>query len=185
MNPFSDVDPWGLVALVVSGGVLFGLGKWATRGGATHFSLPDQPAIDLPDLAPPEPRLFPSVSDPPIAVLEFGSAPELGPIRIVKFYFTKFDLNQGPEDPLVFYDELFVELHDADSGHRWTSSYGVATPAGLSKILEDKSWSYLYANGIIVLEKYDLSRIREAVVARIAEENELFKPPEKISEEGL
>ena len=182
MNPFSDVDPWGLVALIVSGGVLFGLGKWATRSGATHFSLPDQAPIDL---SPPEPRLFPSVSDPPLAALDFGSTPELGPIRIVKFYFTKFDLNQGPEDPVVFYDELFVELYDADSGQRWTSSYGVAKPAGLSKILEDKSWSYLYANGIVVVEKYDLTRIREAVIARIAEENERFKPPEKISEEGL
>ncbi len=182
MNPFSDVDPWGLVALIVSGGALFGLGKWATRSGATQFSLPDQPPVNL---SPPEPRLFARTSDTVLSAPEFGPEPELGPIRIVKFYFTKFDLNQGPDDPLVFYDELFVELYDGDSGHRWTSSYGVATPAGLSKILEDKSWSYLYANGIVVVEKYDLSRIREAVVARIAEENELFKPPEKISEEGL
>ena len=182
MNPFSDVDPWGLVALIVSGGALFGLGKWATRSGATHFSLPEQPPVNL---SPPEPRLFLRTSDTARGAPDFASTPELGPIRIVKFYFTKFDLNHGPEDPLVFYDELFVELYDADSGHRWTSSYGVATPAGLSKILQDKSWSYLYANGIVVVEKYDLSRIREAVVARIAEENELFKPPEKISEETL
>jgi hypothetical protein len=182
VNPFSDVDPWGLVALIVSGGALFGLGKWATRSGATHFNLPNQPPVDL---SLREPRLFPRASDTSLSAPEFGSEPELGTIRIVKFYFTKFDLNQGPENPLVFYDELFVELYDADSGHRWTSSYGVATPAGLSKILEDKSWSYLYANGIVVVEKYDLSRIREAVVARIAEENELFKPPEQISEESL
>jgi hypothetical protein len=36
-----------------------------------------------------------------------------------------------------------------------------------------------------VVQKYDLSPIREAVIARIAEDNELFKPMEKVQEESL
>jgi hypothetical protein len=128
-------------------------------------------AIDPPRVVAPEPT--------------FGSEPQLGPIRITKFYFSKFDLTAGPPDPYSFYDELFIELYDADSGHRWMQSYGVATPQGLTQILNDKNWNYLYANGIVVVPKYDLTPIREAAVARIAEENELFKPEKNGQEESL
>ena len=122
-------------------------------------------------MAPPEPT--------------FGPEPQLGPVRITKFYFSKFDLATGPQDPYSFYDELFVELYDSDSGSRWMQSYGVATPRGLEEILKDKQWNYLYANGIIVVPKYDVAPIREAVVARIAEDNELFKPEKRVQEESL
>ena len=129
--------------------------------------------------------MFPSAPEASLPAAIAAPEAELGPIRIVNFYFSKFDAVRGPADSSVFHDEVFVELYDSQSGHRWTHSYGVATPEGLSQILEEKSWFYLYANGIIVVQKYDLNRIREAVVARIAEENELYKPAEKANEEVL
>ena len=183
MGFLDNVDPWGLAALLGSAAALFGLAKWARRASdSSQFNLPTDPGLSFPIQEPQW-----TAESAPVVAAEpaFGPEPQLGPVRITKFYFSKFDLTAGPEDPHSFYDELFVELYDSESGHRWMHSYGVATPQGLSEILHDKQWNYLYANGIIVVPKYDLASIREAVVARIAEDNEAFKPPEKIKEEGL
>lgn len=178
----SDVDLSALLALVLCAIALFGFAKWATRlSEANQFKLPEEPGFD--PLTQQQSLFATSAATP--ADSGFAPEAELGPVRITKFYFSKFDLLHGPADPYAFYDELFVELFDAGSGHRWTQSYGVATPQGLAQILDDKSWFYLYANGIVVVQKYDRERIRQAVVARIAEENELFKPQEKLQEEAL
>jgi hypothetical protein len=179
----NNLDPWSLVLLVVCAIALFGVARWArtaTEGG--EFNLPQDSGLPF-----PEPEHSWSAASPTAATQEptFGPEPQLGPIRITKFYFSKFDLVAGPPDPYSFYDELFIELYDADSGHRWTQSYGVSSPRGLEEILKDKDWSYLYANGIIVVPKYDLTPIREAVVARIAEDNERYKPEKKVQEENL
>jgi len=117
-----------------------------------------------------------STSDPDDVLALFPADPNLGRIRITKFFFKKLDAISGPPDPLVFADELNVQLYDPDSGQKWGQSYVVASPRGLSQILRDKSWKYLYAPQMIVLPKYDLEEIRRAVVSRIMEENELFKP---------
>jgi hypothetical protein len=69
-----------------------------------------------------------------------------------------------------------VELYDPDSDHKWWQSYFVASPQGLSQILRDKSWKYLYAAEILVLPKYDLEEIRRGVVSRFVAANEYFKP---------
>lgn len=181
MSFSTDPSPWNFVALVAGGVGLFALGRWAFRPRGSHFNLPDDPTSTF--LAGQQQFNAATYAFAEQTVLAPDSA--LGPVRITKFYFSKFDLASGPADPDVFYDELFVELYDADSGHRWMQSYGVATPRGLAQILQEKSWSYLFANGIIVLPKYDLARIREAVIARLAEDNETFEPVEKPQEEPL
>jgi hypothetical protein len=181
-NFFNNLDPASLALLIVCALALFTVGKWATRvSESNQLNWPEEPNLG-PSSA--QQSLFPVVTKAHGNAVSAREA-ELGPIRIIKFYFSKFDLVHGPADPEAFYDELFVELYDANSGHRWTQSYGVATPEGLRQILHDKSWSYLYANGIIVVQKYDLNPIREAVIARITEDNELFKPMEKVQEESL
>lgn len=177
---FAVVDPWNFLAVVVGGLGLFALGRWVFRSPGTHFNLPND--------ARPEFLGAPQFGAAASALAEqqvFAPDAALGTVRITKFYFAKFDLASGPADPEAFYDELFVELYDADTGHRWMQSYGVATPRGLTQILQERSWSYLFANGIIVLPRYDLARIREAVIARLAEDNERFEPAEKPAEEEL
>ena len=182
MNVLDNIEPWNLVLLVVCALALFVVGKWASRvSESNQLNWPEEPKIDSPAS---QQWLFPAPTNGQAAGTP-TSEPELGPIRIVNFYFSKFDTVHGPADPEAFYDELFVELYDSDSAHRWTQSYGVATPQGLTQILHDKSWSYLYANGIIVVQKYDLNCIRQAVIARIAEDNELFRATEKVQEETL
>jgi hypothetical protein len=179
----NNVDPWSFLLVVVCAIALFGLARWAriaTEGG--DFQMNQDSGLPFPT----QEKSW-STDSPPVIPVDpaFGPEPQLGPIRITKFYFSKFDLTAGPPDAYSFYDELFVELYDSDSGSRWMQSYGVATPQGLTQILNDKQWNYLYANGIIVVPRYDLSPIREAVVARIAEDNELYKPEKKVQEESL
>lgn len=183
MGIFNQLDPWGLLVLVVSAIALFAVAKWAKGiSDSSQFAPPIDPGLALPNH---DVQWAPSPPQVPPPEPTFGPEPQLGPVRITKFYFSKFDLATGPQDPYSFYDELFVELYDSDSGSRWMQSYGVATPRGLEEILKDKQWNYLYANGIIVVPKYDVTPIREAVVARLAEDNELFKPEKRVQEESL
>jgi hypothetical protein len=123
--------------------------------------------------APPAP-----VPDPEQVVASFRDDPELGRLRITKFFFKTLDAVPGPLDPLVFGDDLTVELYDPDSGHKWWQSYFVASPQGLAQILRDKSWNYLYATEMIVVPRYNLEEIRRAVVSRLVESQEYFKPTE-------
>jgi hypothetical protein len=101
-----------------------------------------------------------------------------------KFFFERIDALSGPPDPDVFADDLHVELYDPDSDNKWWHSYFVATPTGLSQILREKAWKYLYATGILVLPRYDLEEIRRAVVSRIVADHEFFKAKPE-SEETL
>jgi len=178
-----NLDPWGFLLVIACAIGLYGLARWArtaTEGGDFTQN------VDSSLQVPPQDPSWSSGPAPVVpAEVSFGPEPQLGPVRITKFYFSKFDLAAGPQDPDSFYDELFVEVYDPDSGSRWMQSYGVATPRGLEEILKDKDWNYLYANGIIVVPRYDLAPIREAVVARIAEDNEVFKPEKKVQEESL
>jgi hypothetical protein len=176
-----EANPWNVLALLAAGFGLFALGRWAFRPRDTHFNLPDDATSQF--LAGQSQLNNAAQQLAEQAVLAPDTA--LAPVRITKFYFSESDLAAGPADPEAFYDELFVELYDGDTGHRWMQSYGVATPRGLEKILQDKSWGYLFANGIIVLPRYDLARIREAVIARLAEDNETFEPAETPKEEEL
>ena len=93
------------------------------------------------------------------------------------------DAIPGPDDPDVFADELQVQLYDPDSDHGWWQSYFVATPQGLSGILREKSWRYLYAPEMIVVPRYDLEEIRRAVVVRIMADHEFFKDKKQEAEE--
>jgi hypothetical protein len=183
VNLFNQVEPLHVLFLVFVAIGLYALARWARTSTEGSFHI--QQNTETP-ITPYEPSWSADAPPPPIKPEPtFGPEPQLGPVHITKFYFPKFELGTGPEDAYSFYDELFVELYDAETGHRWTHSYGVATPQGLNEILNDKKWNYLYANGIIVVPKYDITAIREAVLARIAEDNEAFKPEKKIQEEAL
>jgi len=168
-----------LLLLVLSAGGLYAVARWASslRGQDRTYTAGNR---DRPDAH----NQTPFALDPQEVVASFPVDPELGSLRITKFFFKKLDAIPGPPDPWTFADELTVELYDPDSEHRWSQSYFVATPQGLSEILRDKSWKYLYAAEVLVLPKYDLEEIRRAVVSRIVETNEHFKPADS-KEESL
>ncbi len=178
-------DAIKLLLLVAVGGGLIAMGRWGSRLGATsgRDSLPDAPT-DPADLLPVgHPKVWPPSAEEVAASLPFD--PELGKLRIRKFYFKKADAIPGPDDPEVFADELNIELYDLDSGHAWWQSYFVATPQGLTKLLREKSWRYLHAPEILVFPRYNLDEIRRAVVSRIMSDHEYFKGKEQAEEESL
>jgi hypothetical protein len=45
--------------------------------------------------------------------------------------------------------------------------FTVGTPKGFEITLREKNWKFLYSPAVFVFEKYDLTKIREAVVERI------------------
>ena len=92
------------------------------------------------------------------------------------FIFSKFDAVPGPTDPKRVCDELFVELYDPAADYSWTQSYLVATPEGLADLLEEKSWKYLRTSSVIIVRRYDVEDIREAVVDYLIEDPKLASP---------
>jgi hypothetical protein len=183
--PSASEDALKLLLLVAAVGGLLALSRWSSRlGAASRSSLPGAP--DPSELSPgggSSPKVWPPSAEEVAASLPFD--PELGNIRIRKFYFKKADAIPGPDDPEVFADELNIELYDSDSGHAWWQSYFVATPQGLARLLREKSWRYLHAPEILVFPRYNLEEIRRAVVSRISADNELFKGKQQADEESL
>src|SRR5262245_52395160 len=159
-----DNDTLKLLILLLIGLGLFAVARWASRfGGNGASTIPqqygDSSAISSSSLV--------AASDPLAVLASFPPDPALGSIRIGKFFFKKIDAIPGPPDPETFADELLIELYDPDSDHRWWQSYFVASPQGLSRVLQETSWKYIYANEVLIFPRYDLEEIRRAVVTRI------------------
>jgi hypothetical protein len=185
-------DVLRLFVLVAIGGGLLALGRWSSRLGASPKpdSPPNAPSSDAKELQPGlhsddgrVPRVWPPGAEEIAA--SFPYDPLLGKIQIKKFFFKKADAIPGPDDLESFADELYVQLYDPDTDHGWWQSYFVATPQGLSEILRQKSWKYLYAPEMIVVPRYDLEEIRRAVVVRIMADHEFFKDKKEPEEEAL
>ncbi len=180
-------DVLRLLVLVAIGGGLLALGRWSSRLGVgpEPDSPPDAPLPDHQELLPDgrTPRVWPPSAEEIAASFPFD--PLLGKIQIKRFFFKNADAIPGPKDMDGFADELYVELYHPDTGHFWWQSYFVATPQGLSRILQEKSWKYLYAPEMIVVPRYDLEEIRRAVVVRIMADHEFFKDKKEPEEESL
>lgn len=184
--PAQANDGLKLLLFVAVGSGLLVLGRWSSRvGRGRRDDAPgDFPTPDSEELLPrATPKVWPPSAEEVAASLPYD--PELGNIRIRRFFFKKADAIPGPDDPEVFADELNIELYDLESGHAWWQSYFVATPQGLAKILREKSWRYLHAPEILVFPHYNLEEIRRAVVSRIKADHEYFKGKEQEEEESL
>jgi hypothetical protein len=99
-----------------------------------------------------------------IRELEQQYGPNVKRPRLLNYYFTKVDLISGPTVPDDFVDEFCVELENQDDNHRWTSTYTIATPKGLSNLLARDGYRYVYGDGMIIVPRYDLSAILRAVL---------------------
>jgi hypothetical protein len=171
--------------LLLAGLGLLVLASWASGGEPAPPYLPPPEHIDdAEDLFPTTPS--PASLNPTAPPDTFPPDPALGSLRITKFFFKTIDPVPGPPEPEVFADELCMELYEPDSRHSWQLSYFVATPEGLTRILREKSWRYLFANEVLVFPRYDLDEIRRAVVARILADQEYFKgSKQNLEEEAL
>ena len=112
----------------------------------------------------------PGPANADLGIAPVASGP--GRVSVTQFNFAHFDAQPGPPDPESFADELILELYDSVSDFRWTTTYVVATPSGIRKLMDDERWAFFYATEIFIVRRYELPMIREAVFGRIQEIHE-------------
>jgi len=161
---------------------VYGLSRWASR---QTESVPPSPELPSEPRRPPElePRQWSKVvqidTSSQFAQTETIDEEGLRPVRILNVYFSRFDIIPGPPDPSSFADELFVDLYDENSGHKWTSSYFVTTPRGLDQMLEEEHWQYAYADQTFFVRRYDAKVIRQMIVEHLMGTQEKPSPPKE------
>ncbi len=149
---------------------VFALARWAGKKSESSYTLP--PPADL-DLKIP----FVPVPDPDA---DLHPRMRIRGVEIRSFYFATFNALTGPPDPESFCDELTVEIEYLETGNLSTWGFTVGTPKGFETLLREKNWQQLYSPAVFVFQKYDLAKIREAVVERIEIESSI-KPEDTSS----
>jgi hypothetical protein len=183
MSALAGSDAAKIAILVGAFVGVYGLSRWASR---QTESVPFTPEL------PPAPPRTPELEAPrhwskvvqidtraQFARTESIDEEALRPVRILNVYFSRFDIIPGPPDPSSFADELFVDLYDENSGHKWTNSYFVTTPKGLDQMLEEEHWQYAYADQAFFVRRYDAKVIRQMVVEHLMGTQEKPSPPKE------
>ena len=169
-------DLWLKVAILA--GCFVALYLVATRLSATpsreqQAANVEAPAAeaDVPDLLPPPSVLVGRELPLPVDASQLAATdgPGVASPRLLNYYFRKTDLVAGPPDPLAFYDEFFVELEHPETGYRWTASFMVTTPQGLEQVMAEDHTPFLFGNSTIVVQRYDLKTILQAVLESFEE----------------
>jgi len=107
---------------------------------------------------------------------------EFGDICIEALWFESFDAVNGPPDPKCFCDEMTVTIRIEDLHTRtWDAKYVVATPEGMRVKMEQEKWKTMFLPDLLVVDRYDLKAIREAVVDRIHGDDPDATPPDSDS----
>ena len=150
---------------------IYVLSRWSShlnesRPGVAPPPEPE-PSYRIADTPRESPKIVPIDRRPQFHSSQPVDEQHLQPIRIVHMYFSQFDFEPGPPDPKSFADELFVKLYNADSGYDWLLSYFVATPDGLSDMLQRESWDYAFADSVFFVQRYDPKVIRQAIVEHL------------------
>jgi len=120
------------------------------------------------DAASIEPAKIPTL---PIPNME-GREDQPG-LRIRNHYFRNFDTDTGPPDPECFYDELFLEIENPDSGDSWTTSYFVGTPSGLAQVMREEGWDEMFGADLLIVRRFDRDLILRSLLERVAEQYEI------------
>ena len=177
MSALAASDAAKIAVLVGAFVGVYGLSRWAS-----HQTESVPPSLDQPPEIPLEPpRQWSKVvqidTRSELARSDNIDEEALRPVRILNVYFSRFDILTGPPDPKSFADELFVDLSDENSGHKWTNSYFVSTPHGLDQMLEEEHWQYAYADQTFFVRRYDVKIIRQMVVEHLMGTQEKPSPP--------
>ncbi|HLQ50538.1 MAG TPA: hypothetical protein VK129_03515 [Terriglobales bacterium] len=117
--------------------------------------------------------------------LEAKYGPDFFRPKILNYYFQHTNLETGPADPTDFYDEFSVELENPADGHRWTSSYWVTTPAGLTHQMNENHEDTIWGHGTLVVKRFDLATILRSVLEGYAEAHAAEKNQESDSTQNL
>jgi hypothetical protein len=181
MVAFPASDAAKVVLLVGAFVGIYGLSRWASRQTESVPPTSEDPLEPIRSPALEPPRQWSKVvaidAGPQFARTEAVDEEALRPVRIQNIYFSRFDIVPGPPDPDSFADELFVDLYDENSGHKWTNSYFVTTARGLDQMLEDEHWQYAYADQAFFVRSYNAKIIRQMVVELLLGAQEKPSPP--------
>src|ERR1700724_378866 len=121
---------------------------------SSNSIVPPEPYIP----PPPDEPTKPDTKDSPVVPLDSGN------IRIVEFGFRYMDADVGPPDPLNFYEELVLRLENVEHHHRWVASIFICTPQGLSALMKQERWLYLFGTDHIIVPEFNMKLILEAVL---------------------
>jgi hypothetical protein len=183
MSPLSASDAAKLAILVGAFVGVYGLSRWASRQTESVPPSPDsrpEPArAAMLDPSPQWSKIIPIDARSQFARTGAVDEEALRPIRIANMYFSRFDIVPGPPDPTSFADEIFVDLYDENSDHKWTSSYFVTTPLGLDQMLEEEHWQYAFADRVFFVRRYDAQIIRQMIVEHLIATQERPTPPQE------
>ncbi|MFB3917341.1 MAG: hypothetical protein ACE14M_11465 [Terriglobales bacterium] len=105
-------------------------------------------------------------------------------LQIVRYYFRNTEAEHGPPDHDVFYDELFIDLKDPESGQTWQNSIHVATPRGLDRAMVEEHWDSVIGTELLIVRRYDLQTILNGAIDHLQEIYEvqlqfLNRPPQE------
>ena len=101
-----------------------------------------------------------------------GTAQHLGVkggLSVTRYYFRETDLEAGPADPADFYDELFIDLRDSQTGQTFQNSIHVVTPRALDRVMAEEHWDSVIGTELLVVRRYNLDTILRGAVDHLQE----------------
>ena len=101
-----------------------------------------------------------------------GTAEHLGTgggLTVSRYYFRETDAETGPLDAADFYDELFIDLRDTESGQTWQNSIHVATPRALERVMAEERWDSVIGTELLIVRRYDFDVIFRAAIEHLQE----------------
>ena len=171
------MDPVKVVIFVAAFLLLLLLGKKLSSGGESYAATLPPGALRPEPVASEEEE--PGKSKPTIvgADLPFPvNVPEIerdadgkyNRPEFLNYYFEEIDLDTGPEDPVSFCDDFYIEVRDIESNRPMLYGYLVATPAGLQNVLDKERLPALYLEGqTVIVPRWDLPLILDTAVKQI------------------
>ncbi len=95
--------------------------------------------------------------------------PTVSRYEVTRYRFAKTDVEHGPPDPEVFYDDFFVDVTNRETGDKFTNLMHVCTPRGLKDNMSAKRQQTLLAEELLVVLRYDLNTILDGVQEYLSE----------------
>ena len=102
-----------------------------------------------------------------LAAPEPDSAPN--GLNLSRYRFRTTTLEAGPLDPEDFYDEIFIDLIDPETGQLWQNSMHVATPRGLERTMRAEQWDTVIGGELLIVLRYDLATILDGAATHLEE----------------
>jgi hypothetical protein len=153
---------WFAVAVII---VVYVIARWVRSQTVTEDEQPDPGHFLVRSRGTPAPE----------------SLRTRGALSVSRYYFRETDLETGPADPADFYDELFIELREADSGQTWQNSIHVATPRALDRVMAEENWDSVIGTELLIVRRYDRETILHGALNHL---EELYEAQVKFMGEG-